>query len=63
MSANDLKYRFTVYQAAHDVCRGTEWSHQVRRWVLEDRVDGVDDGRKPPAAAGLPKIYMSDASL
>ena len=56
MSANDLKYRFTVYQAAHDVCRGTEWSHQVRRWVLEDRVDGVDDGRKPPAAAGLPKI-------
>ncbi|CAD7960002.1 unnamed protein product [Amoebophrya sp. A120] len=60
MSANDLKYRFTVYQAAHDVCLRSEWSHQVQKWIAEDQVTGVDGGRKPPPPEGLPKIYLRD---
>lgn len=49
-----------MYQAAHDVCLKSEWSHQIRTWIREDRVVGVDGGRKPPPPEGLPKIYMSD---
>ncbi|CAD7940021.1 unnamed protein product [Amoebophrya sp. A25] len=60
LSANDLKYRFTVYQAAHDVCLKSEWSHQVQKWIEEDQVTGVDGGRKPPPPEGLPKIYLTD---
>lgn len=36
LSSNDLKYRFTVYQAAHDVCLKSEWwggfGGMVGRW-------------------------------
>eukprot|EP00392_Amoebophrya_sp_AT5.2_P000542 g543.t1 len=60
LSANDLKYRFTVYQAAHDVCLRSEWSHQVQLWIQDDQVTGVDGGRKPPPPEGLPKIYLKD---
>ena len=63
ITSNDPKinrYRFTVYQAAHDVCLRSEWSHQVQLWIQDDQVTGVDGGRKPPPPEGLPKIYLKD---